>query len=197
MTSHYFSYVQVDNKVAALERPQFFILPFWIKKTIERNQYNLVELLNKSTWLERFPKADLIDLLYINDFHSAQKNNSILRNLSDLNSSFISSLVNKYNPEIMGLFNHVDTNRERIEYAFRSAFESTKKEGAVDYYELSIVDNSIVIILLPNFFLMDEANVETFVREFIQQLYTLLPVSDVSTYSVFKTYLKSLGKKED
>lgn len=179
-TSYYDS---INND--SINAPNVLLIPFWIKKTLEITQINLIDLINKKKLLDKLSRKDVCDLLFLNLYFKHQKNLSYLK--SSLNLDVNDSLLSE-------LSLHIELNRENYEYQIRSLF-STNKEDNVTYYEIKIQENNIIVFLEPGFFRMGEEEHNSFLKDILKALYSLLPVNEVSKLPVFLDYIQTLKRE--
>jgi len=183
-------YVDDNPEREILTEPSFFIVPYWIDKTIQRSNINYIDILSSEKIKTYLSKQDIFDLIYFNYGYFKQDN--LFKNIYDMNRSF--TLNTNLITDLRDYISEVEANREAVGNKIMSHFTTSSDDEDEDElaYELKLVSINIIIILKPSFFVMDKEKSAQYTKTIVQTLYKLLPIHTVSKYQVFKNYLASL-----
>lgn len=175
----------------------FILIPYWVETVLKRNNLNTVEVLNYSTLKTLLSLNDLAQLLLLQKTEGIK----IIKELDSkqcLFNSWRNSTQTSQLTELDSVLEPLSCSKDlTLDLLERLSLSNAplKYDFALPRYKVLDLNRDVTAVILnPGFidFECDKINYSNLISDLLKSLYVYNTISEVSNYSLFKSYIHLL-----
>lgn len=166
---------------------RLIVVPAWIYQAVLRNKSNAIDLTDYSKIRAIISKDDMSDWFHAND-------STVIDGCVRLSSCELKEAFGKVSPEHKYEIEWSVIPISRTDGTAKSVRNRFTNQNGVEDVPYRFISTSDITFLVINegflTFLDDPAIKLKFIKDYLKELYTYLPMEDVSFYPLFRLYIK-------